>query len=82
MMAIFGAVIHACGSTYEDVLRLGQRGHSGFGSQIATKLICHDDARCRAVAQNPLEELFGCGSISMLLQQDVEFATVFVDGTP
>ncbi len=81
-MAIFGTVIHACGSPYEDVLRLGQRGHSGFGGRVATKLICHDDPRCRVVAQDPFEESFGRSGVTTLLQKDVEFLPLLVNGAP
>jgi len=81
-MAIFGTVIYACGSPYGDVLRLGQRGHSGFGNRIAKKLIGHDDPRCRVLAQDPLEELFSCGGITTLLQKDVEFLPLLVNGAP
>jgi len=81
-MTIFGAIIHACGSANEDVLRLGKHRHSAFGCALTAKLICHDDAGCEMMAQYSSKESLGCPGIAVLLQKDVKFAAVLVGGAP
>ncbi len=81
-MAVLDAIVHARGGLDEHVPDAGQLRDIGLGGRIATQLIGDDLARRRAGAQHSLEDAFGRGFVPPLLQQDVEFGTVLVDGPP
>jgi len=43
---------------------------------------CAATAQRRSAGQNSLEDALGCRLVAVLLQQDVEFGTVLINGTP
>lgn len=82
LMAIFGPVVHPGRSLDEHVFDVCQFGNPGLRGRITAQLVSDDLARHWARTKHALEESFGCGRVAPLLQQDIEFGAVLVDGSP
>src|SRR5690349_1065881 len=82
LMAIFGPIVHAGCSLDEYVFDVCQLGDPGLRGRVTAQLVGDDLARHRARTKHALEESFGCGRVTPLLQQDIEFGAVLVNGSP
>jgi hypothetical protein len=55
---------------------------AGLRGRITAQLVGDNLARRRARTKHAPEESFGCGRVAPLLQQDIEFGAVLVNGSP
>lgn len=81
-LAVLGSVVHAGAGFDIHVLRVGPLGQFGFDCSVAAQLVGDDPARCRARSAHSLKEAFNGGLVAPLLQKDVEFDAMLVDGRP
>jgi hypothetical protein len=82
LMAIFGPIVHAGSSLDEHVFDICQLRDAGLRGRITAQLVGDNLARRRARTKHAPEESFGCGRVAPLLQQDIEFGAVLVNGSP
>ncbi len=82
-MTIFLPVVDPRAGFDEDVLDMGKFGNLGFRRGIAAQLVGHDLARCLSTrGKNALEKPLRCSLVAALLQQEIEFGTMLIDGAP
>lgn len=82
-MIFLHAVFDSGSRPGEDVLHVDQIRDLGFRCWIAARLVCDDSARpVGARGGHAFEETLRGGLITLLLQQDIRFGTMLIDGAP
>jgi len=82
-MLVLGAVVYAGAGLDEHMPDNRQLRDLGLGDQVAARLVFDDLAGIlRASGEHALEEAFRGRLVAALLQKDVEFGAMLIEGAP